>query len=79
MPKVKKYLDGFNLYKGLELDGYKLIYIHNTIKRYKEYEYPTKMIWQRIILSNNDKKFINKLQSMLTSKTIYHIDFNWIL
>jgi hypothetical protein len=57
MPKPREYLRGFNIKKDMTLGesetskGFKLLEIeveHITIKRYREYQYKIKMVWQRL-------------------------------
>jgi len=79
MPKVPKYLSGFNISKGLILDGYRLDDIdigHVTIQRYKKYQYPTKMVWTQIApgMSNpvDPQTFVHSLSNYLgNNKIIY--------
>lgn len=74
MPKVQKYLSGFQLYEGLILNGYKLKQLsvqHQQIVRYQEYSYPTQMIWEKIDPNTNPDILINKLNEKLTDRVIY--------
>jgi hypothetical protein len=51
MPTTAQYLRGFNLRQGTRLGGYELYRIdvdHETVKRYRQYEYPSQMVWVRI-------------------------------
>lgn len=48
MPQSEKYLAGYGLYPGIQLAGFKLSNVHaghEMITRYREYRYPTTMIW----------------------------------
>ncbi len=48
MPQSEKYLAGYGLYPGVQLAGFRLSNVHSgheMITRYREYRYPTTMVW----------------------------------
>nr|QBK92943.1 MAG: uncharacterized protein LCPAC403_00770 [Pithovirus LCPAC403] len=75
MPKSAKYLENFGLHKGLKLEGYELERIsagHIVMRRYKEYQYPTEIIWKRINSNATPEKLVSSLSRYLgNNKTIY--------
>ena len=75
MPKSAKYLAGFNLRRGLKLEGYVLERVsagHIQVVRYRKYQYPTELIWKRVNAGASPGKLISALSNYLESnKTIY--------
>jgi len=75
MPKVDKYLEGFGLQLGSYLDGYILSDIsidHVVIKRYREYQYPTVMVWRVYDQTADYHKLIQDLVNYLKNdRTIF--------
>jgi len=68
MPGQALYIAGYNLNKQLAFGGYQLTDInigHHQLVRYKEYEYPTSLVWK----VNN----INHNKSLLESGFRNHV------
>ena len=57
MPKSEKFLSGFNIHKGLNIDNYTLTNIeidHVEIKKFNEYLYPMELTFK-----NNDNHLVD--------------------
>lgn len=75
MPKPDKYLSGFGLQKGSYLDGFYLTDIsigHDVIKRYREYAYPTTLVWRKYDNTANYSKLIFDLPHFLQGNRIIY-------
>lgn len=78
MPKPNNYLKGFGIQKGSYLDGYYLADIsvgHDTIKRYREYQYPTVMTWRVYDNTANYPKFMTDLTNYLQDDRIIYSEY----
>lgn len=65
MPNVAGYKRGFGLSNGMVISGYKLSELniqHIEIKRYKTYEYPTRMVWKKVSDNANKKALYNEIE-----------------
>lgn len=74
MPHTKEFLKGFNLIKGRNIAGYVLIEAHathETIKRYHEYQYDIKLIFQGN--GDYDSLYHQLMKDTSRSKIIYGI------
>jgi len=74
MPDADLYANGFKLKLNMVIQGYQLTNLnigHNSIRRYREYSYPTNMTWKVSESTYNRNLFEQELKSMLQgSKTI---------
>jgi len=78
MPKSEKYLSGFGLERGSYLEGYHLKDIkinHVTVKRYREYTYPTILIWEVYDRSSNLENFKSHLESYLSDDRVIYTQY----
>jgi len=75
MPKPDQYIAKFGLANNAYLAGYYLAQIdvdHITIQKYKEYQYPTKMIWKVFDKTADPTNFQKELIEYLAGyETIY--------
>lgn len=68
MPSSSRYLQGFGIRQGTRLAGYELAHVeadHDTVKRYREYEYPTTLTWHRVDASENPNDLVSALANSL--------------
>jgi len=78
MPKVQRYLERFGLKIGSYLSGYYLANIttqHISIKRYREYEYPTVMVWRVYDNTANYQNLIQNLVSHLQENRVIYTSY----
>lgn len=75
MPTPHQYINEFRLTKYSYLNGYFLDDItvgHDVITRYKEYEYPTRMVWKVSDTTADQNSFIaNLIEYLSPNKIIY--------
>jgi hypothetical protein len=75
MPNVSSYLQGFDLKKGQIIGGYELVakhIDHKTVNRYREYEYPSCLIFQPQQEDSKRKQFEIALMRHLAGTRVIH-------
>jgi hypothetical protein len=78
MPNVSSYLQGFDLKKGQIIGGYELVAKHGdrkTDNRYREYEYPSRLIFQPQQEGSKRKQFEIALRRYLAGTRVIHSDY----
>jgi len=78
MPGQSLYTAGFGLSQGMVLNGYQLVSIeigHKQIRRYKEYSYPSKLVWRPQGSSANKSNLISSLNSTLGGTKIINSEY----
>lgn len=76
MPKPEVYLSGYGLYPGVQLAGFRLNKVqtkHEMITRYREYKYPTTMVWTSE--GGNPDILLNTLNQYLLAPRIIYSEY----
>lgn len=72
MPSPPDYLKGFDIHKGMKIDGYVLIKIHIEhieLKKYRRYAYPVELVFALTDENKGDvEKFEKDLRSHVSGK-----------
>ena len=78
MPKAPRYIKGFGLSRGMIVGAHKLTEItvgHDTIKRFRTYEYPTVMIFDPTVTDPAVELLVNELLKLLQEPKIIDSEY----
>lgn len=78
MPKTPQYLQGFGIRQGIRLGGYELVDIqvdHETVRRYQQYRYPTRLTWNRIDSLETADSLLSALVEHLRSDRVVYTSY----